>query len=174
MAVKFIDHSIEVKAALNDVTIAKLYEAANAVKSHAQRNCTTRSEDGGRLAESYRADVDEGKGVAQIGTPMEEGFWEEFGTGSHADTNKNGGKPGRAGWWIYTPDSEGPEGYKSNVYRTQEEAESMAAYIRKRYGHEAVVTNGRDPNYTLEKAFIANEPKIQKLFETGLKEEFGT
>lgn len=174
MAVKFIDHSIEVKAALNDVTIAKLYEAANAVASHAKRNCTTRSEDSGMLAESYRADVDDGKGVAQIGTPLEEGFWEEFGTGTHADMQKNGGKPGREGWWIYTPGSDGPEGYKSNVYPTKEDAEIMAAYIRKRYGHDAVVTNGRKPNYTLEKAFIANEPKIQKLFETGLKEEFGT
>ena len=174
MAVKFIDNSIEVKAVLNDVTIAKLYEAANAVASHAKRNCTMRSEDSGRLAESYRADVDEGAGKAQIGTPMEEGFWEEFGTGMHADTKKNGGKPGRGGWWIYTPDSEGPDGYKSNVYRTKEEAEEMAAYIRKRYGHEAVVTNGRKPNYTLEKAFTANEPKIKKLFENGLKEELGT
>lgn len=174
MAVKFIDNSIEVKAALNDVTIKKLYEAANAVASHAKRNCTMRSEDSGMLAESYRADVDEGKGVAQIGTPLEEGFWEEFGTGSHADTKKNGGKPGRAGWWIYTPDSEGPEGYKSNVYRTKEEAEDMAAYIERTYGHDAVVTDGREPNYTLEKAFIANENKIQKLFETGLQEELGT
>lgn len=174
MAVKFIDHSIEVKAALNDVTIAKLYEAAKAVEGHAKRNCTMRSEDHGMLAESYRADVDEGKGVAQIGTPLEEGFWEEFGTGEHADTKKNGGKPGREGWWIYTPDSDGPEGYKSNVYLTKQEADAMAEYIERKYGHKAVVTNGRKPNYTLEKAFIANEPKIQKLFETGLREELGT
>lgn len=174
MAVKFIDHSIEVKAELNETTIKKLYEAANAVASHAKRNCTMRSEDAGMLAESYRADVDEQRGVAQIGTPLIEGFWEEFGTGSHADTHKNGGKPGRAGWWIYTPDSEGPEGYKSNVYWTKDEAEAMAAYIRKRYKHEAVVTNGREPNYTLEKAFIENDPKIQRLFENGLKETFGT
>ena len=172
MAVKFIDNGIMVKADLNAVTIAKLYEAANAVKSHAQRNCTMRSEDGGRLAGSYRADVYETDGVAQIGTPMEEGFWEEFGTGSHADTKKNGGKPGRSGWWIYTPDSEGPEGYKSNVYRTRSEAEEMAAYIRRRYGHKAVVTNGREPSYTLEKAFIANAQKIMQLFESGLKETF--
>lgn len=174
MAVKFIDHSIEVKTALDDTTIAKLYEAANAVKSHAQRNCTMRSEDDGRLAESYRADVDEDAGKAQIGTPMEEGFWEEFGTGSHADTKKNGGKPGREGWWIYTPGSEGPEGYKSNVYPTKDDADAMAAYIVKTYGKEAVVTNGREPNYTLEKAFIANESNIKKLFEAGLKEEFST
>jgi hypothetical protein len=174
MAVKFIDHSIEVKAALNDATIKKLHEAANAVKSHAQRNCTMRSEDSGRLAESYRADVDESAGKAQIGTPMEEGFWEEFGTGTHADTKKNGGKRGREGWWIYTPDSEGPEGYKSNVYPTKEDAEIMAAYIRAKYKHDAVVTNGRKPSYTLEKAFIANESKIQKLFADELKETFGT
>ena len=174
MAVKFIDNSIEVKAALNDVTIAKLYEAAMAVEGHAKRNCTMRSEDHGRLAESYRADVDEGKGVAQIGTPLEEGFWEEFGTGSHADTKKNGGKPGREGWWIYTPGSDGPEGDKSNAYPTKDDAEIMAAYIERKYDKEAVVTDGREPNYTLEKAFIANESKIQKLFETGLREELGT
>ena len=174
MAVKFIDHSIEVKAELNKATLDWLEEAAKAVASHAQRNCTMRSEDNGSLAETYRADVDRSAGKAQIGTPEVEGFWEEFGTGTHADTKKNGGKPGRPGWWIYTPDSEGPEGYKSLKYRTKEEAEDMAAYIRKKYGHEAVVTNGRKPNYTLEKAFIAIEPKARKQLETILKEELGT
>lgn len=174
MPVKFIDHSIEVKAELNSSTISWLYEAANAVASHAKRNCTMRSEDDGRLAESYRADVDEDNGKAQIGTPMEEGFWEEFGTGSHADTKKNGGKAGREGWWIYTPDSDGPEGYKSNVYATKDEADDMAAYIYKTYGHKAVVTNGRKPNYTLEKAFIANETKARKQLETILKGAFDT
>ena len=174
MAVKFIDHSIDVKAALNKTTLDWLDETANAVKSHAQRNCAMRSEDSGGLAETYRADVDRSAGKAQIGTPEEEGFWEEFGTGSHADTKKNGGKPGRPGWWIYTPDSEGPEGYKSNVYITKEKAEDMAAYIERKYGHKAVVTNGRKPNYTLEKAFIAIEPKARKQLENVLQEELGT
>lgn len=174
MAVKFIDHSIEVKAALNKTTLDWLDETANAVASHAKRNCTMRSEDSGGLAETYRADVDRSAGKAQIGTPEVEGFWEEFGTGEHADTKKNGGKPGREGWWIYTPDSEGPEGYKSNVYLTKQEADAMAEYIERKYGHKAVVTNGRKPNYTLEKAFIAIEPKARKQLENVLKEALGT
>lgn len=174
MAVKFIDHSIEVKAALNKTTLDWLDETANAVKSHAQRNCAMRSEDSGGLAETYRADVDRSAGKAQIGTPEEEGFWEEFGTGSHADTKKNGGIPGRPGWWIYTPDSEGPEDYKSNVYLTKQEADAMAEHIERKYGHKAVVTNGREPNYTLEKAFIAIEPKARKQLENVLQEELGT
>lgn len=154
MAVEFKDYSLNVKAAINDETMKWLRETANAIASHAKENCTM-TDDGGQLRKSYRAEVDEAKGEAYIGSSLESAYWEEYGTGEHAATGKNGGIKGRQVWWIYTPGSDGPEGYKSRVYATQAEAEDMAQYIRKTYKKKAVVTNGRDPNYTLEKAFIA-------------------
>lgn len=167
MSVELKDASFEVKAAINDTTIAWLYAYANEIASQAARNC--QMDDGGQLKGSYRADVDDNDGKAMIGTPLESGYWEEFGTGEYADTNKNGGKQGRQGWWIYTPGSKGPEDYDSNEYATKEEAEQMAAYIEEKYGVKAVVTNGRKPNYTLEKAFKAVRPKAEANLQKRLK-----
>ena len=96
--VDFKDFSVNVKAAINNTTIAWLHETANEVTAQAQRNCKMEEDTGKRLKGSYRNVVDDGKGEAQVGTPLEEGYWEEFGTGSHADMAKNGGKRGRQGW----------------------------------------------------------------------------
>lgn len=171
--VEFKDFSMEVKAALNEATIAGLYEAASEVEAQTKRNVSTEgwtSSERTQLRDSYAYSVDESKGMATVGTPLEQGYWEEFGTGSHADTAKNGGKPGREGWWIYTPGSPGPVGKKSNTYATEEEAKDMAAYIRAKYGKEPVVTDGRDPHYTLERAFEASQEKVEDIIAKKLKE----
>ena len=172
--VKFKDFSVEVIAALDEATIAWLYEAANEVTSHAQRNCAMASEDdaGKRLKGSYTNMVDEGKGTATVGTPLEEGYWEEFGTGSHADTRKNGGKQGRQGWWVYVK-GQGPSPKVSAEYRDKDEAQAIADSMRAD-GLDAYATNGREPNYTLEKAFEANKnPLIARLNQL-LKERMET
>lgn len=78
MAVEFKDFSIEVKAALNDITRGWLHKWANEIASHAKDNCTM-TDDNGDLRKSYRADVDDGAGKARIGTPLESGYWEEYG-----------------------------------------------------------------------------------------------
>ena len=166
--VKFIDNSIQVKAALNDTTIGWLYEEAAEIASLTQRNCSTGEEYSSQLRGSYASAVDEGKGEAQIGSPLEQAFWEEFGTGEYADQSKNGGKPGREGWWIYIPGQTSMGG--GNTYKTKEEAEQMAAYIRAKYGKQAVVTNGKKPNYPLEKSFTARKPKSISNLEKKLKE----
>ena len=168
MAVEFKDYSLNVKAAINDETMKWLRETAFAIASHAKENCTM-TDDGGQLRGSYRAEVDEAKGEAYIGSSLESSYWEEYGTGEYADTAKNGGISGRDGWWIYTPGSDGPEGYKSRHYATQAEAEDMAKYIRKRYKKKAVVTNGREANYTLEKAFIAKGIPAISTLKTDMK-----
>ena len=164
--VEFQDFSFEVKAKINETSLAWLHETGNEIASHAKRNCKMEDDAGKQLKGSYKSVVDEAKGEATVGTPLEAGYWEEFGTGEHADTGKNGGKPGRQGWWIYTPDDEGPSGYQSNVYYDEMEAMMMAAWIQQNLGKRAYVTNGRDPNYTLEKAFGAvKNPAIAKLEE---------
>lgn len=173
MAVEFQDFSYQVKAEINETTKAWLKTWANETASQAQRNTSTEgwtNAERTTLRDSYKAEVDENAGIARIGSGLEQAYWEEFGTGEHADTSKNGGKEGRSGWWIYTPDNDdAPEGYDSNEYASEEDAKDMAAYIRAVYDKKAVVTNGREPNYTLEKAFIAVKPKAERDLENKLK-----
>lgn len=172
--VKFEDYSIEIIGELNEATKAALHEIAGEIVSHAQRNASTEgwtSSERTQLRDSYAANEENiDDGIVQVGTPLEQGFWEEFGTGSHAATGKNGGKPGRPGWWIYTPGHTSPSGKKSRTYATEEEAEEMAEYIRKEYGKTAIVTNGREPSYTLENAYIANRAFAEKKTAEILKE----
>lgn len=90
-------------------------------------------------------------------------------TGEYADTSKNGGMRGRQDWWIYIEGgSDQTGGKESNHYKTREEAEQMAAYIKEKYGKTAVVTKGRKPNYTLENAFAAVIPKALKELKSRL------
>lgn len=169
--VKFIDNSLTVKAALNDTTIAWLYEEAAETTSQAQRNCRTGESYSAQLKGSYGFNVNEKQGEAQVGSPLEQAFWEEFGTGAYADQSKNGGKPGRKDWWIYIPGQESIGDQESNHYATREEAEQMAAYIQAKYNKVAIVTNGKEPNYTLEKAFTARKPLAIASLQNKLKEE---
>ncbi len=172
--VVFQDFHLEVEAELNDTTIKWLEEFGNEIASHAKRNCKMDDDPDKQLKGSYRSELDEANGKAQIGTPLEAGFWEEFGTGSYADTSKNGGKQGRQGWWVYTPDDEGPPGYKSHTYYDQMEAEMMAAWIQATHGIKAYASNGRRPAYTLENAYLANKNKwLDKLYKM-MRERMGT
>lgn len=164
MPVHLEDFSFEVKAKINESTIAWLYETANEIESQAKRICQLDDESGGKqLKGSYDSQVDEGKGEAKIGSPLESAFWEEWGTGEYAAHGD-----GRKGWWIYIPGQASMGG--GQTYATKEEAEDMAAYIRAAYDKEAIVTNGRQPNYTLEKAFKKTEPKAKARLESILKE----
>lgn len=161
--VEFKDFSIDVKAALDETTVAWLHEAANEVTSQAQRNCVMEDDAGKRLKGSYKNVVDEGKGEAQVGTPLEEGYWEEWGTGEYAAHGD-----GRKGWWVFIRGQASKGGGQS--YATKEEAEEAAAFLRKVKRLDAVVTNGRRPNYTLEKSFESvKNPAIAQL-ERMLKE----
>lgn len=94
MSVQFIDNSMRVRAALNDAVIAGLYEAAGEVESEVKRNTRV---DTGQTKNAWQYRVDESKGEATIGNPLENAIWEEYGTGEYA---VNG--DGRKGGWVYT------------------------------------------------------------------------
>lgn len=167
MAVKFEDYSLDVKAEINDISIAWLHENAEEIKSQAQRNTSQEgwtSSERAQLRGSYNTLIIGEAGKAQIGSPLEQAYWEEWGTGEHAAHGD-----GRKDWWIYTPGSSGGGG-ESTHYKTREEAEQMAAYIREKYKKEAIVTNGREPNYTLEKAFTKVKPGAIEDLKHRLKE----
>ena len=156
MAVKFIDNSIEVKAALNDKTMGWLNTWGNEIASHARDNCSM-TDDDGQLRGSYRA-TRRYENHVKVGTALEAGLWEEYGTGEQAVKS-----PHRSGWWVYIKGGSGYEG-ATNHYKSQAEAETMAAYIRKKYNRPAVATNGRPPHYTLETAFkVKKDPAIADL-----------
>lgn len=163
--VKFQDFSIDVKAAIDEETIAWLYTWGSETASQAARNCTMDDTEGKKLKGSYRSVVDESKGKATIGTPMEAGFWEEWGTGTYAAHGD-----GRKGWWIFIEGQASQGGGKT--YATKEEAEDAARFLRSK-GLDAYVTNGRKPNYTLEKAFTSVKPKAISDLETILKRRLG-
>lgn len=164
MAVQFINNSYQVKAKLTAAAIQGLKEAGFEVSAHANRHVKLDGDAGQKLRGSYRSEVDEAAGVCYVGTDKEEGYWEEFGTGSHADTAKNGGKQGRQDWWVYN-EGEPYDGPESTHYATEADAQSAAAYIRGRYGSNAIASNGRDPSYTLENAFIQTKPNVIREFE---------
>jgi len=162
--VEFQDFSFQVKAAINDETIAWLHTWGNEIASQAKRNVTMDDATGVQLRGSYASKVDESKGEASVGSPLESAFWEEYGTGSHADTNKNGGKKGRQGWWVYK------DGYKGNGGAELTEAEAKAMEAADPTVH---ATNGRKPSYALEKAFTIVRPKAIANLEQRLGRRLG-
>lgn len=97
MAVEFKDFSVQVKGALNDAAIAYLYEAAGELEAQTKRN--TRRGSTGQTANKWTYTVDESNLEAQVGNPLENAIWEEFGTGEYA---LNG--DGRKGGWVYKDD----------------------------------------------------------------------
>lgn len=96
MAVKFTNNSAEVKGALNDAVIAYLYEASVELERQVKQNTQVGT---GQLKNSWAYKVDESKGVATIGSPLENAIWEEFGTGEYALHGD-----GRKGGWFYKDD----------------------------------------------------------------------
>jgi hypothetical protein len=94
MSVEFTDNSVKVKAALDDAAIAYLYEAAGELEAQTKRNQTR--VDTAETKNKWTYMVDESKGEAVVGNPLENAIWEEFGTGEYA---LNG--DGRKGGWFY-------------------------------------------------------------------------
>lgn len=163
----FQDFSAQVKAAMKAEADAWLYTWSNEIASQAKRNCKMDGNVGVQLRGSYTTSVDTIAGEARIGSTLEAAYWEEYGTGSHADTLKNGGKQGRKDWWVYVKDQP-PRETESTHYSTEAEAQSVAASMCAQ-GFDAYATNGRDPNYTLEKAFITTKPRATADMETRLQ-----
>ena len=91
--VRFEDNRVEVIGAITVANEASLYEMASEILSQTQRNTPV---DTGQLKNSWSYRIDESKGEATIGSPLENAIWNEYGTGEHA---LNG--DGRKGGWKY-------------------------------------------------------------------------
>lgn len=157
MAVKFTDNSGVIKAIVDEVGAAWLKEWGNEIASKAKDGVAMDGEAGVQLHGSYRADIRQKE--ARVGTPLESGWWEEWGTGEHAVRG-----PHRTGWWVYK------DGYQGNGGDVLTEAEAKAIAARDPSIH---ATNGRDPNYTLEKAFKTSAPKMEADLQRKLNARLG-
>jgi len=150
MPVQFTDNSMQVKAELNEAAIAWLYEAAGEVKSAAKRNSRVDTSD---LKTHWSYKVDESKGQATIGNPLENAIWEEFGTGEYA-LEGNGRK---GGWYIHES-------------KLSPKAKSRMKKVIGKNGEVFYFTKGKKPNRTLFNAFTNNEAKLKRRLESILKE----
>jgi hypothetical protein len=93
VSIKFTDNSAKAKSAMNGAMKKWLYEASAAINSQVRQNTAVKT---GQLKGSWETNVDETKGEAQVGSPLENAIWEEFGTGEYAQEGN-----GRKGGWVY-------------------------------------------------------------------------
>jgi hypothetical protein len=167
MAVEFKDFSAKIKDIVNDACTEWLYECSHEIASQAQRNTTPGTDYYSELRDSYRPEVNEGQAEAKIGSPLEQAYWEEWGTGEHAVAD-----PHRTGWWVYVKGQESTPGGGKH-YKTKADAERAASFLRRLKKLDAYATNGRDPNYTLENAFKVTAPKQEPKLQQKLNERLG-
>ena len=136
--VTFENNTMKVIAAIDKAAIAFLYEAAGEIKSQTVKNMPTGGGYYNRQKEAWDFKVDESKGEAVIGNPIESMLWTEFGTGEYALEGN-----GRKGYWVYVKGSDGTKSTNHKTY-TREEARKIVALMRKD-GLDAHYTNGQKP-----------------------------
>lgn len=95
---KFINNSGKTKTAIEQEIIRGLIKAGMLVEGQAVLLVPV---DSGELRDSIGYKVDEGRLVAYVGTNVEHGIYQEFGTGAYAEKGN-----GRKGGWAYK-DAEG-------------------------------------------------------------------
>lgn len=97
--VSFTNNSIRVKKALDVAIEAYLHEASGEVVSETARRSPVKT---GQLKNSWAANIHEEKNEAEIGSPLENAIWNEFGTGEFASKGN-----GRKGGWVYKDEKTG-------------------------------------------------------------------
>lgn len=162
MSVKFEDFSVQVMASLDDACLIALEEVAGELEAEAKRNMPP-GHWNAEIKGKWEHRVDESKGEATIGNPLEQSLWVEFGTGEYA---LNG--DGRKGYWIYVTDSSSGVSrnyrYKGGKQYTLEDAKKIVAMMRDD-GLDAHYTKGQTAKRPLHKAFTSKKPMIKKRFE---------
>lgn len=91
--VQFTDNTINVEAAISELSVAFLYEAVAELQSQTARNSRVKT---GQTKGSWETRVDENYLEGIVGSNLENAIWEEFGTGEYALNDD-----GRKGGWFY-------------------------------------------------------------------------
>lgn len=157
MSVEFEDYRVQVKAAMDKAITAFLHEAGGEIHARTVRNSRT---DTANTKGSYDYKVNEAAGECQIGSPLENAIWEEFGTGEYALKGN-----GRKGAW-YIP-VENYKGAKKPTYN------GKVVIVYGKEGKKFYKTNGKKPNRPLNNAFVTLKPKLVKKIGDILQEEIG-
>lgn len=165
MSVTFTDNSAKVKAALDETSIAYLYEAAGELEAQTKRNSRPIKYGRHDVKNSWQYKVDEDAGEAKIGSPLEAAYWEELGTGEYA-LNKDG----RKGWWVYVEGNDTPSS-NQKMY-TEAEAKQTAAFLQSK-GLDAHATKGTKANRPLFSAFTSLKTALIRRAEEILKVRMG-
>lgn len=155
--VEFIDNTMKVNRAIEDAVGAFLLEASGEIASEAARNTSV---DTGQLKGSWKANVDESKGEATIGSGLENAIWNELGTGEWA-ANKDGRKNP---WYIPV---DGYNGKKKPTFN------GKVVVVYGKHGKAFYKTNGKRPQHTLQKAFNDRKTAIIKRAEQIFKAKLG-
>lgn len=154
--VEFIDNHLQVNRAIDDAVYDYLVGVAGELVSATYRNTP---KDTGQLKGSWAFKVDESKGEAVVGSPLENAIWTELGTGEWA-AKRNG----RAGAW-YVP-VEKVTGKKKPTFN------GKVIIIEGKNGQQFYKTNGKKPVHMLQKAFDANKAKFIREAERRFKARF--
>lgn len=157
--VEFIDNRVQVTRAIDDAVGAFLLEISAELVSKTIENIDKSAVDTGQLKGSFAANVDESKGEAVVGSPLENAIWTELGTGEWA-AKRNG----RAGAW-YVP-VEKVTGKKKPTFNGQ------VIIVYGKNGQQFYKTNGKKPVHMLQKAFDANKGKFIRRAEEIFKARF--
>lgn len=156
MSIKFEDNSIKIKEMLEEAAIAYLHEASGEIESQAKRNSRVGQ---GQTKGAWDYSVNEDSLESQVGSPLENAIWEEFGTGEYA-LEKNGRK---TPWYVPV---EGYNGKKKPTYK------GKVVIVYGKDGTAFYKTNGKKPNRALWNAFQTLKPKLIKRAESIFKDKF--
>lgn len=95
LAIKFVDHTEQIKAVIADLAMSSLEEAAGELESQVKQNTVRKTS---QTYNSWQHRVTQ-KGEdfeAKVGSDHKNSIWEEFGTGEYALKGN-----GRKGGWAY-------------------------------------------------------------------------
>lgn len=155
--VEFIDNSMQVNRAIEDAVGAFLLEASGEIASQAVRNTPV---DTGQLKGSWKANVDEAKGEATIGSELENAIWNELGTGEWGE----GGKGRKTPWYIPV------DGYKGKKKPT---FNGKVVIVYGKNDKAFYKTDGKRPHHTLQKAFDSKKASIIRRAEQIFSDRLG-
>lgn len=165
--IHFEEHRMEVEALLNEAITAFLYEAAGEFQAQTKRNMDTLTGDWyTQQKNAWEYQVDENKGEATIGNPLESALWTEFGTGEYAIHGD-----GRKGYWIYVKNNSSGSASVNPKSYTKEEARKIVAMMRSD-GLDAHYTKGQKAKRPLQHAFDTKKESIIRRLGTLIEEKF--